>query len=81
MALIACDVDGVVANLTKPWLARYNKDWNDNLKIKDIEGWGIQDYVKPECGLKIFNYIKDPSLYDEVLPFSGALNFINTLKE
>jgi len=81
MAIIACDVDGLVANLMRVWLEKYNKDWNDNLKVKNVKDWGIQNYVKPECGLKIFNYIKDPSLYDEVLPFPGALDFINKLKE
>lgn len=81
MAIVGCDVDGVLADIMTPWLGRYNHDWDDNLKLTDIKTWGIDKYVKPECGQKIYGYLKDPTLYDEALPYDGALEFIKNLKE
>jgi 5'(3')-deoxyribonucleotidase len=78
--LIGLDIDGVVANLIPVWLAHYNHDYNDNLKPTDITGWDTDKFVKPECGLKIYDYLKDPHLYDEVLPVDGALDAIKELK-
>lgn len=46
--IIACDVDNVLNNLTESVLKVYNADHNDNLKIKDIKSYGIEEYVKPE---------------------------------
>lgn len=77
---IACDIDGVLANLLLPWLARYNKDYNDNLNPDDISDWYTDKFVKPECGKKIYDYLKDPSLYDECLPYEGSLYMISKLK-
>jgi len=81
MALIACDVDGVVADLNKEWLRQYNRDWNDNLRNEDVTAWDLHKFAKPECGVKIYSYIRTPLIYDKVKPYPGALAFINKLKE
>jgi 5'-nucleotidase len=81
MKIIACDVDGVLADIHTVWYARYNKDYNDTLKPRDVTEWEVDKFVKPECGLKIYDYLKDPTLYNEVLPYPGALDFINKLKK
>lgn len=78
--IIAMDVDGVIADLAPAWLARYNHDYNDNLKPSDLTGWDTHKFVKPECGFKMYDYLKDPHLYDDVLPTDGALDAINILK-
>jgi len=78
---LAFDVDGVVADLQTAWLARYNKDWNDDLTSEEITEWGSHKFVKPECGMKYYDYLEDPSLYDEVIPTTvKALECINDLK-
>ena len=66
------DVDGVVADLHKEWLRRYNADFNDTLTEEDIKTWAIQDYVKPEARvlnknglMPIFQYLQDPDLYEK----------------
>jgi 5'(3')-deoxyribonucleotidase len=79
--IIAIDIDGVSGDLISEWIInRYNNDWNDSLKYEDIKDWGVHQFVKPECGLKIYDYLQDPSLYDNVLPISGAINGVFYLK-
>jgi len=75
------DVDDVTAKLAPVWLGLYNKDYDDNLTEEDITDWGIDKLVKPECGLKIYDYLKDPHIYDEVIPTPGALEGTNALRE
>jgi 5'-nucleotidase len=79
--IVFVDVDDVCALLEPVWLGRYNKDYNDNLKDEDLKEWAIEKFVKPECGLKIYTYLKDPGMYDEVVPRKGALEGVNALRE
>ncbi len=78
---LACDVDQVVADLYPEWLRRYNLEYGDSLQPSDIKGWGIDTFVKPECGKSIFKYLQDKTLYDNVKPISGALECIQLLRE
>lgn len=80
MKIIGVDVDGVCANTHVPWLARYNRDYDDNLTYDQWTTWDIHTLVKPECGKKIYKYIEDPTLYDETPPVEGAVERINVLK-
>lgn len=79
--IIAVDVDGVVADLLPVWLDRYNSDYTDNLQVESITKWGLHEFVKEECGEKIYDYLKMRDLYDDVKPIDGALTCINFLKE
>lgn len=58
---ILIDMDGVLYDLQKEWLARYNKDYNDNLLNTDILTWDMHKYVK--CGKRIYDYFDDPTIY------------------
>ncbi len=79
--LLLCDVDSVVLDLTTVWLARYNAEYGDTLRVEDIKGWGIADYVKKECGVKIYDYLhKEPSLYNDVQPVAGSQEGVKYLK-
>lgn len=78
---IGFDVDGVLADLHPAWYAPYNKDYNDNLKTNDVRSWGVHEYVRPDCGKKIYEYLKNPHLYDKVKPIKGAIETIATLKK
>lgn len=79
--LIGCDVDDCVANLSDVWIARYNKDWHDNLKINQITNWDVSRFVKPELGKNVFKYFEMPDLYDEIIPVKGAKEGVAELRK
>ena len=79
--IIAVDIDDTCANLSDTWLGRYNHDYNDNLKRKDITEWAVHKFVKPECGEKIYDYLKDPTLYNFVNPIKDSLEGVNLLRK
>lgn len=79
--IVFVDVDDVCALIHNEWLKRYNRDYNDDLKVERITNWGMNEFVKPECGAKIYKYLSDPDLYDYIPVREGALKGINTLRE
>lgn len=81
MKRILVDVDAVIADLMTEWLSAYNREYNDTLRPEDITRWGIEEFVKPECGTKIFDYLHDPTLYDCVKPIDGAIVSIHWLRQ
>jgi len=82
MLTIICDVDGVLADLLTPWLAKYNKEYDDNKTPLDIKDWGIHKFLKPECGIKFYEYIENPKIYDKVLPYTDdAQQVIQKIRE
>lgn len=78
---IAVDVDQTIADLHTEWLRMYNKEYNDNKKVEDIKEWNIVNLVKPECGIKMLDYLKHPKLYDNIKPIEGSLEAINRIRE
>jgi 5'-nucleotidase len=80
--LIYVDVDGVVVDLMSEWLKVYNKDYNDNVTPDMLNnGWDMPQYVKSECGSKIYEYLHHPYLYDYALPIERALYGVQKLRE
>lgn len=79
--IIACDVDGVIADINTEWLRRYNFDYDDNVQYDEITAWKMDKFVKPECGKKIFEYLHAPDFYDNVVPYPGALEGLWALRE
>jgi 5'(3')-deoxyribonucleotidase len=76
---IGVDVDGVIADLHKEWLRRYNRDFNDDLTSEEITEWAIDKFVRPialeknEDGLPhLFAYLADEDLYKYVPPIAKA---------
>lgn len=70
--VIAVDMDGVIADLHKPWLQLYNEEFNDTVQPEDIKGWGLSTYLKPECGNRIWKYLSDPRLFKMMQLIPGA---------
>jgi len=64
------DIDGVIADLHTVWLNIYNTEWNDILTPDQITNWNTSQFVKPECGIKIYEIIERPEIYDYILPHS-----------
>jgi 5'-nucleotidase len=79
--IIALDVDTPTLDLMTVWLSLYNTDWSDNLTVDKIVDWDLHQFVKPECGTKIYNYLKDPDLYWAVEPIEGAFAGVKKLRE
>lgn len=80
MKRILVDVDCVVADLMPAWLSLYNSEYADTLCASQITSWGMEEFVKPECGTKIYEYLWMPNLYDYVSPIDGAITSIHWLR-
>jgi len=78
--LIALDIDGVLADLISEVLNLYNNDWEDNLTPADIREWMFHKLVKPECGTKVYAYMKIPTIYNNVKPYPYAKELVLWLK-
>lgn len=78
--VIAVDVDDVVADLITEWCRRYNRDFSDDLTAEKITDWKIDLFVKPECGAKIFDYLRADNLYHCVAPVDGAVEGVRRLR-
>jgi 5'-nucleotidase len=76
---IIIDVDDVLADLLPVWLGFYNRDYDDDLTPDDITEWDLTGFVKPECGKKVYHYLRHPDLYKHVEPVQGALEGIQVL--
>ena len=79
--VILVDMDDVLAEFTKEWLGRYNKDYNDNLTAESFDGWDAISSVKPECGDAIFGYFSDLGIYRHLEPKAGSQEVIAELVE
>jgi 5'(3')-deoxyribonucleotidase len=62
---ICIDIDGVLANLISPWIEKYNIEYNDNLKVSDIDVWDWHVKTKKECGEKIYRMLT-PDLFENL---------------
>jgi len=60
---IGIDLDTTLNSLESTWLEHYNKDYIDNLTPKDLIKWDIENIVKTECGIKIFDYLHQPDFF------------------
>ena len=77
---ILCDVDEVCADMNGELLRRYNARFDDNLTVWDLTDWDYTQFVKPECGNQIYDILREDDFYDDVVPITGALNGVETLR-
>ena len=80
MKIYAVDVDGVVANNHYEWINLYNHDYHDNFTLDRWTSWNIHEFVKPECGMKIYDYLKDRHFYENVRPEPYSMDGITYLR-
>jgi len=78
--IIGLDVDDVLLDLTTRWLHEYNEEWDDNLQKHNILTWDFWKYVRPECGQKVYDYLK-PEMYTHINPLLGASQFVQELRD
>ncbi|AAK79190.1 5'(3')-deoxyribonucleotidase [Clostridium acetobutylicum] len=69
---LGIDLDTTLNTLDREWVKRYNEIYKDKLLPSDIKGWDIENYVKPECGKKIYDILKEPHFFRNlgVQPFA-----------
>lgn len=80
MKTLLIDMDSVICDLMSEWHKRYNRDFNDNLTIERLQCWNSEKYVKPECGMKIYNYLKEPNLFLNLNPLPNAIEVLERLQ-
>jgi len=80
MAIIAVDVDDVTFDLVGALIKRYNAEYNDKLKKEDITSWYLAQFVKEECGEKIYEYFQDPSIYNDIEIIENAWAGVKALE-
>lgn len=73
------DMDYVLADNMTPWLGAYNKEYNDNLSVEDIDTWALHDLTKPDCGEKIYDYIHEPGFFRYLKPLPNSLEVMEKL--
>jgi 5'-nucleotidase len=81
MSRIRFDIDDTVLPLVPHWLKKYNDLWGDNLSYDQITDWNIGSFTKSECQNKMYDFLEDPHLYDDITPLPDALTAVNKLRE
>lgn len=71
--IVLVDIDGVVAEMQAAWLGLYNHAYDDNLTLDHITDWSVHRFVKPECGPKVYDFLRCGYLYDLTSPVDGAV--------
>lgn len=79
--VVVFDVDQVLCNLHRPWIAAYNRDFGDTLTEAGITRWEIYELVKAEARVKIFDYLVGGKLYDTAPLIDGALEGVAAVRE
>lgn len=75
------DMDSVIVDLMSEWHRRYNEDYGDDLSVERLQCWHSEKYVKPECGLKIYDYLDQPGLFLNLKPLPYAVEVLERLNQ
>lgn len=73
------DMDSVIVDLMTEWHERYNRAYGDDLSVERIHCWQTENYVKPECGKKIYDILDEPGLFRHLKPLPDALDVLERL--
>lgn len=78
-AVVLIDMDSILADISTEWYGRYNQDYNDDLSNERVVTWDTHKFVKPECGEKIYDYLREPGFFLSLKPLPGAQNAVSDL--
>ena len=70
-------MDGVLCNLLGKWLARYNTEYGDRIRLEDLETWGPHRIAK--AGRSIYKYLSLPGFFRDLEPIPGAIEGVREL--
>ncbi|WP_158634003.1 5' nucleotidase, NT5C type [Radiobacillus deserti] len=79
MRTLLIDMDSVICDLMTEWHRRYNEDYQDDLHVGKLSTWQSEQFVKPECGVKIYDYLKEPGLFLKLKPLPHAIEVLERL--
>lgn len=69
MKTIAIDMDDVLNELSSKWiLTDYNQEYHDKLTIEDMYCWNVEEYIKKDCGKKIYDILLRPNYFLNLSP-------------
>ncbi len=78
---LGIDLDGVCADTVGRWLELYNKEYSDCLTHANIIRWELHEFVKPECGTKLYNYLNEEKFFSGLDPIPGCTEALAELHE
>ena len=79
---ILIDLDDTLNDLLNSWLSLYNSKYNDNISCNDITSWDITKFVKPEAVEDIYELLKTPNLFSELVqPKPGSVEATQILSK
>lgn len=77
---ILIDLDSICADIMTPWLAEYNRRYDDTLKMEQVTNWDFHNVCKPECGTKLYDILHIPHFFEDLQPLPGAQASVAALR-
>lgn len=69
---IGVDLDAIVIDLIRPWLAWYNAKYDDNVTVDDIKAYKVEKFTKKTNPEGIFQFFEEHSNYANCPVLPGA---------
>lgn len=79
--IILCDMDGVVADLMTPLLARYNKEFDDSLTQECLTAWNVEQFCKPSARGRVSQLFNEEGMFYSAPVIPGAQEGILLMQE
>ena len=76
---IALDLDGVIWDMVRPWVAEYNRIYDDNLNYEDITDYDLTLFMKKCTREDYCHILTDPNFWQKVEPFKGNAEWLEKL--
>jgi 5'(3')-deoxyribonucleotidase len=73
-------MDEVIADFGAKLLEVFNRDYNDNLTIKDLQGHRLWE-VRPHLAREILAYVDEPNFFRDLNVIEGSQEVIRELSE
>lgn len=79
MAIINCDVDGVLNNLMDATIEIYNKRYGANYTLKDVTHYHLENCLEPDVANKMKAIFKEKDIWNKVKPVSNSRDGLQRL--
>lgn len=66
--IIGIDLDDVCWNMLESWISRHNEITEDDVKLSDIKGWDIMNYIKKGSHGMMFYILEQLDFWETVQP-------------
>lgn len=80
MKRIAIDMDEVIADAVDKHLKLYNRDFNDNIMLSDLQGKKLRD-IRPHRENNILEYFTDPTFFSDLKVIDDSQEVIRELSD